>query len=192
MSDEQIENIEPLSDQTNALEAGNEQKKQQIERQTLYYTPLEQLDLVTVEDDIEAIDLSQSRLEAVESFAKFKKLKSICFRNNFLKSLASENLHKEKGFGCINELDFYDNQIEKIENLNQLTTLEILDLSFNKIKRIEHLNELVNLRKLYFVHNQISKIENLDTFVLLEMLELGDNQIKIIENLTNLPNLTQL
>ncbi len=149
--------------------------------------------MVSVEDDIEAIDLSQSRLEFIESFAKFKKLKSICFRNNFLKTLASENLHKDKGFSCITELDFYDNQIEKIENLSQLTTLEILDLSFNKLKRIENLDELINLRKLYFVHNQISKIENLDALVQLEMLELGDNQIKTIENLNlNLKNLSQL
>lgn len=190
MCDEKIENIEPLSDQN---KDGNEQKKKQIESQTLYYAPFEQLNLVSVEDDIEAIDLSQSRLEFIESFAKFKKLKSICFRNNFLKTLASENLHKDKGFSCITELDFYDNQIEKIENLSQLTTLEILDLSFNKLKRIENLDELINLRKLYFVHNQINKIENLDALVQLEMLELGDNQIKTIENLNlNLKNLSQL
>ena len=191
MSQEKIENIEPVSDQTDQ-EHENELKRKQIEEQTVYYPRIEQVDLIALDDETETLDLSQSRLKTIESFAKFKQLKSICFRNNFLKTLLSENLSVDKGFGNIVELDFYDNQIEKIENLNQLTTLEILDLSFNKFKKIENLDQLINLRKLYFVHNQINKIENLDTLVNLEMLELGDNQLKCIENMNALTNLTQL
>lgn len=190
MSAEQSQSIEPLKNQTDENE--NEEKRKQIERQTVYYTQIEQVDLVTVDNDTETIDLSQSRLHTFENFSKFTKLKSICFRNNFFKSLDSDNLKPEKGFASIVELDFYDNQIEKIENLNALTTLEILDLSFNKFKRIENLDALIKLKKLYLVHNSISKIDNLDTLINLDLLELGDNQLKVIENLNSLTNLTQL
>jgi protein phosphatase 1 regulatory subunit 7 len=36
-------------------------------------------------------------------------------------------------------LDLYDNRLKKIENLETLVNLEVLDLSFNNIKIIENL-----------------------------------------------------
>ena len=169
-----------------------EEKKKQLEKQIIYYPHNEQVNLASVRSDVEQLDLSQSRLNAIESFAQFTQLKSVCFRQNFLKTLACDNLSADKGFGCILELDFYDNQIEKIENLNGLGTLESLDLSFNKLKKIENLDELVNLRKLYLVHNQIAKCENLQQLSKLEMLELGDNQLRQIDNIEMLKSLTEL
>lgn len=174
------------------IEESNEEKKNKIEKQIIYYPHAEQIDLNSFSDDVEQIDLSLSRLTKIESFSKFKNLRSLCFRSNLLKTLVSENLNKENGLDKLKEIDFYDNQIEIIENLNQLDTLETLDLSFNRFKKIENLEQLVNLRKIYFVHNQISKIENLSTFVNLEVLELGDNQLRQIENIDTLVNLKEL
>lgn len=170
----------------------HEEKRKQIEKQIIYYPLSEQVDLTKVDNEAESLDLSQSRLDKIESFEKFVKLKSICFRQNFLKTLQTENLSSEKGLNVIKELDFYDNQIEKIENLNQLVTLESLDLSFNHFKKIENLECLVNLKKLFLVHNQIIKCENLETLQQLEMLELGDNQLRQIENIDVLKNLKEL
>lgn len=48
-----------------------------------------------------------------------------------------------------------NNSIEKIENLNHLTNLEWLDLSFNKIEVIEGLEMLVNLKDLSLYKNSI-------------------------------------
>jgi len=169
-----------------------EEKKQQIEKQIIYYPHAEQVDISKFDDETEQLELSQSRLKEIESFAKFTNLKSVSFRQNFLKTLASENLKADKGFGSIKELDFYDNQIEKIENLNELVTLECLDLSFNYFKKIENLECLVNLKKLYLVHNKINKVENLAALQSLDMLELGDNQIRLIENVECLSNLREL
>ena len=170
----------------------NEEKRKQIEKQIIYYPLSEQLDLAKIDNEIESLDLSQSRLETIESFEQFVNLKSICFRQNLLKTLKTENLSAEKGLSMINELDFYDNQITKIENLNQLVTLENLDLSFNHFKKIENIECLVNLKKLFLVHNQIIKCENLETLNQLEMLELGDNQLRHIENIDSLKNLKEL
>ena len=168
------------------------EKRKQLEKNIIYYPIGEQLDLAAQEPNIEQLDLSQTRLVKIESFAKFTNLKSVCFRQNLLKTLATGNLKADQGFSSIKELDFYDNQIEKIENLNELVTLEILDLSFNHFKKIENLENLVNLRKLFLVHNKITQIENLNTFQSLEMLELGDNQIRTIDNLEILTNLKEL
>lgn len=82
-------------------------------------------------------------------------------------------------------LEFYDNQIAKVENLDALVNLETLDLSFNRISKIENLEKLTKLKTLFFVHNKITKIEGLDTLTELEYLELGDNRITKIENLDN-------
>ena len=185
-----------MSDQTNddkeIVSLTNEEKKKKLEEQIIYYPHSEPVDLSTYGEDIDSIDLSITRLKNIGDFSKFKNLKSLCFRSNLLKTFLDDNLKVEKGLKNINEFDFYDNQIEKIENLNQFKTLQALDLSFNRFKKIENLNELVDLRKLYLVHNQFNKIENLENLTKLEILELGDNQFRVIENLSSLKNLTQL
>jgi protein phosphatase 1 regulatory subunit 7 len=170
----------------------NKEKQKKIEKQIIYYPLSEQIDLNTYDEDTDAIDLSLSRLTCIDDFSKFKNLHSICFRSNLLKTLVTNNLLPESGLLHINELDFYDNQIEKIENLNQLATLESLDLSFNRLSKIENLEMLVNLKKLFLVHNHFTKIENLENLTKLELLELGDNQLRQIENLNSFTNLQQL
>ncbi|KAA0189271.1 Protein phosphatase 1 regulatory subunit 7 [Fasciolopsis buskii] len=99
----------------------------------------------------------------------------------------------------INELEIPDRDSEdidlehcRIENLDCLVNLTVLDLSFNRIKRVENLDKLTKLKKLFFVNNRLSKIENLDALVELEMLELGSNKIRKIENIAHLVNLAQL
>lgn len=174
------------------VEMTNEEKIKKLEQQIIYYSYADQVDLTTYSDDTESIDLSMTRLNRINDFSKFINLKTICFRGNLLKTLSDANLDVDKGLHNIKELDFYDNQIEKIENLEQFKTLELLDLSFNRFTKIENLNELVELKKLFLVHNQFGKIENLNCLVKLELLELGDNQLRVIENLSSLKNLTQL
>ena len=147
--------IEKQDATASTLEEINKEKQKIIDKQIIYYPHAEVIDLNNFSDDVEQIDLSLSRLSEIENFSKFNNLKSICFRSNLLKSLNTKNLNVECGLKLIKELDFYDNQIELIENLNQLVTLECLDLSFNRFNKIENLDKLVNLKKLYFVHNQI-------------------------------------
>lgn len=182
---ESIENKE-------VVELTDEEKKKKLEQQIIYYSYADQVDLTIYPDDADSIDLSMTRLNRINDFSKFKNLKSICFRGNLLKTFIDANLDVNKGLDKIKELDFYDNQIEKIENLQQFKTLELLDLSFNRFSKIENLNELVELKKLFLVHNHFVKMENLECLTKLELLELGDNQLRVIENLSTLQNLTQL
>jgi protein phosphatase 1 regulatory subunit 7 len=173
-------------------EVEKDKKRQQLERQTIFYPVADQIDLATFSPDTESIDFSLSRLAALGDFARFTNLQSLCFRSNLLKTLHSDVFIVQNGLGAIKELDFYDNQIEKIEDLNQFVTLEHLDLSFNRLKKVENVEKLVNLKRLYFVHNQIVNIENLESLVNLELLEFGDNKLRTIENINELKNLTEL
>ena len=58
------------------------------------------------------------------------------------------------------ELELYDNRITKLEGLDTLSNLVILDLAFNAIKEVTpgSLDNLVNLKKLYLSANKIKKI----------------------------------
>ena len=49
----------------------------------------------------------------------------------------------QKANEVIQELELYDNQIKKLENLSGLVNLKMLDVSHNMLRRIEGLEELV-------------------------------------------------
>ena len=87
---------------------------------------------------------------------------------------------------------FIKNKIKKIENLDNFTELEILDLENNQIRKIEGLEKLVRLKKLFLAWNKIKKIEGLDNLSKLQILDLLGNQIKKIEGLERLSQLRVL
>lgn len=132
-------------------------------------------------DDVEVIDLVHLKIKSLEdlNLYRFKNLKQLCLRQNLIESISEvEVLPHDK----IVDLDFYDNKIKHISsNVNKLTKLTSLDLSFNKIKHIKNLENLTDLENLYFVQNSISKIENLSTLKSLKNLELGGNKVHSIE-----------
>ncbi|CAI1530725.1 hypothetical protein SEUBUCD650_0K00360 [Saccharomyces eubayanus] len=132
-------------------------------------------------DDVEIIDLVHLKIQSLEdlNLYRFKNLKQLCLRQNLIESISEvEVLPHDK----IVDLDFYDNKIKHISsNVNKLTKLTSLDLSFNKIKHIKNLDNLTQLENLFFVQNSISKIENLSSLKSLKNLELGGNNIHSIE-----------
>ncbi|CAH7669434.1 protein phosphatase 1 regulatory subunit 7 [Phakopsora pachyrhizi] len=93
----------------------------------------------------------------------------------------------------LEELDLYDNQISKIQGLQNLTSLKSLDLSFNVLRKIENLESLSSLKTLYLIQNKITHIESLESLSeTLTSLELGSNRIRQISQLDSLKNLTEL
>ena len=85
------------------------------------------------------------------------------------------------------------NQLTKIENLGNLTNfLYLLDLGNNKLAKIENLEKLINLHWLHLGKNQFTKIENLEKLTNLEGLYLNLNELAKIENLEKLTNLRTL
>lgn len=80
-------------------------------------------------------------------------------------------------------LEFYYNQIKKIEALDKLPQLEELYLNWNQITEIEGLKNLSELQILSLTRNRINKIKNLEPLLKLKSLILDNNQIEIIEGL---------
>lgn len=169
------------------------------DEQELPVVPVETPSEDTVEDtnlfedsvptDLQELDLTHYRLKRVPAdITRFACLTRLCMRQNLLSSMRGiETLY------TVMDLDFYDNRIEQVECLEQMTELTSLDLSFNVIKSIgTSLKGLSKLESLYMCQNKISVVEGLETLQSLKILELGANRIRTIEHLSQIPQLTQL
>lgn len=75
-------------------------------------------------------------------------------------------------------LYLFNNEITKIENLDNLKNLTCLYLQRNKIKKIENLQTLKKLRKLYLGYNEISVLEGLESLQMLEELHIEKQNLR--------------
>lgn len=71
-----------------------------------------------------------------------------------------------------------NNIICKIKNLDYLTELEWLDLSFNQIDTIEGLDKLTKLQDLSLYNNNIKVLSGLENLTNLNVLSVGKNKIE--------------
>ncbi|VVC28808.1 Leucine-rich repeat,Leucine-rich repeat domain, L domain-like,Leucine-rich repeat, typical subtype,Leucine [Cinara cedri] len=85
----------------------------------------------------------------------------------------------------------YNIDLAEINNLDNLTNLAEINLSDNCIRSIKGLDNLINLRKLILSNNKITKLQCLDKLINLKELILIGNRITKIENL-KLPELNYL
>lgn len=136
----------------------------------------------------EYVDLEHFRIGELKGFEYLTNVAELCLRNNLISDVSGLSCLS----GTLKNLDLYDNKLKKYEEINKLTKLEILDLSFNLLRKMESLDCLPQLKKLYLVSNKITKIENVNLLSELVLLELGDNRIKHIENLEHLTKLEEL
>ncbi|XP_056635238.1 dynein axonemal assembly factor 11-like [Diorhabda sublineata] len=99
--------------------------------------------------------------------------------------------HNECIIGTLEELSLHQEDVEKIEHLNNwCKDLQILYLQANLIPKIENLNKLKKLQYLNLAINNIEKIENLERCESLEKLDLTLNFIGDLESVCTLkPNL---
>ena len=148
--------------------------------------------------DWQEIELIHSKLSSISNLGlpRFKQLKKLCLRQNYIAQLDPEALGP---LSELEELDLYDNRIKHVGNsLDTLSNLQyvvlvpvlnmfnkslyrVLDLSFNNLKHVPPtLDRLTSLRIIYFVQNRISHIENLSGVGrTLRSLELGGNKIRV-------------
>ncbi|KAK1595892.1 protein phosphatase 1 regulatory subunit SDS22 [Colletotrichum navitas] len=148
-------------------------------------------DLLDGEDpDTDELIVSHARVSSIPALRleRFQKVVRLCLRQNSIQSV--EGLSPIAS--TLEDLDFYDNLISHIRGLDDLVNLTSLDLSFNKIKHIKRVNHLTKLKELFLVANKISTIENLEGLDNLTSLELGSNRIRVLQNLDSLKNLEEL
>lgn len=109
--------------------------------------------------------------------------------------ISEKNIISLKGIENLNnltELNLYYNQISDLSLLSYLTNLSKLRLDSNKINNLSGLNGLVNLTQLSLFNNQISDLSPLSNLTNLTNLDLGQNKISDISSLKDLTNLTIL
>lgn len=87
---------------------------------------------------------------------------------------------------------FKEHQINKIEGLEHLKNLKVLDLSVNKISEINGLDNLGKLEILKLESNNISEIKGLENLKKLKKLHLSNNLIIELKGLENLKHLEKL
>ncbi|KAK0748002.1 hypothetical protein B0T21DRAFT_406557 [Apiosordaria backusii] len=149
-------------------------------------------DLLDDEDpETDEIICTHSRIQSIPALRleRFQKVVRICLRQNLIQDI--EGLSSIAS--TLQELDLYDNLISHIgRGLEDLVNLTSLDLSFNKIKHIKHISHLTNLTDIFLVSNKISKIDGLENLTKLRNLELGSNRIREITNISHLTALEEL
>nr|XP_023014624.1 protein tilB homolog [Leptinotarsa decemlineata] len=97
--------------------------------------------------------------------------------------------HNEGIIGTLEELSLHQEDIEKIEHINNwCKELQILYLQANLISKVENLNKLKKLQYLNLAINNIEVIENLERCESLEKLDLTLNFIGNLESVCSLKN----
>uniref|UniRef100_UPI00404767BA leucine-rich repeat domain-containing protein n=1 Tax=Flavobacterium sp. TaxID=239 RepID=UPI00404767BA len=129
------------------------------------------------------LDLSTNNIEDINSIKELKKLEFLYLDNNKINKIPELNLPK------LNELFLNSNEIEDITNLKKLLNLDYLNISNNKIKNIDIFKDLENIKHLDLRKNNISNIAPLSNFKSFYLLDLSSNEINDISPLSNIVNI---
>ncbi|KAF2303979.1 hypothetical protein GH714_025825 [Hevea brasiliensis] len=86
----------------------------------------------------------------------------------------------------LKELYVSKNEVTKMEEIDHLYQLQILELGSNRLR------ECVALEELYLSHNGITKMEGLSTLVNLSVLDVSSNKLTSIDDIQNLTRLEDL
>ncbi|CAK9813867.1 Leucine-rich repeat-containing protein 49 [Anthophora quadrimaculata] len=105
------------------------------------------------------------------------RLRLLSLQHNLLTKIDNSNFSQ---LSKLVFLDLYDNQIERICNLEILENLRVLLIGKNRLKRIEGIKQLCKLEVLDLHGNQIVQISDLNNLVSLKVLNLAGNNIKAI------------
>nr|MDO8118380.1 leucine-rich repeat domain-containing protein [Candidatus Sigynarchaeota archaeon] len=81
---------------------------------------------------------------------------------------------------------------KKMKELENIATLEELDLTDNNLTALDFLEQLENLKKLDLTYNSITDFSGIETLQNLEYLSLSCNDLSQIPDLSNLKNLKKI
>lgn len=133
------------------------------------------------------LNLDRRKLESCPQLEGETQLRLLNYQNNLIRTISNLNNLPHLIF-----LDLYNNNVERIMNLEAVPALRVLMLGKNNITRIENLHSCPKLDVLDLHSNQIEKIEGLSHLLELRVLNLAGNLIKTATNLEALAVLTEL
>jgi Leucine-rich repeat (LRR) protein len=97
-----------------------------------------------------------------------------------------------KYFSNLKTLNLNNNEIEKMENLNNLYKLKLLNLSNNKIKNLNNIERLGVLEEFHIENNEIEEVCDLILNKNLKMINLNNNKITNMKFIEKVKNLTTI
>jgi len=132
------------------------------------------------------LNLSDHQIKNIEGLPTLNYLQTLTLRNNQIDRI--EILDNVKS---LISLDLSGNNIKKIEGLEPLKELRVLDLKKNQIEKIESLENLPNLNNLDLRKNNLKSLEGVRNLYSLEILRVDDNELEEIHFIETLVNLKQ-
>jgi internalin A len=115
------------------------------------------------------------------------KIKYLMFKKNLI-----ENADCTLSLTNLITLDLNTNRVKKLNYLDNLDSLIVLDLGFNQLNELKVNKSLTNLNYLSLRSNNVSNIEFISKFTGLTILDLANNFITDIDILKNMTNLIHL
>ncbi|XP_057813886.1 protein phosphatase 1 regulatory inhibitor subunit PPP1R7 homolog isoform X2 [Cryptomeria japonica] len=131
---------------------------------------------------LQELVLRDNRLKKIPDISKFKDLVIFDVSFNEISSLKGMS----EASPVLKELYLSKNELTKIEELDHLHQLRILELGSNRLR------DCISLEELYLSHNGISKMEGLSTLVNLMVLDVSSNKLTSITGIENLARLEDL
>ncbi|GMH35388.1 hypothetical protein BSKO_03256 [Bryopsis sp. KO-2023] len=138
---------------------------------------------------LEDLELRDNQFQTLPVLTGFPSLKRLEISYNEIRSMSDIS---RLGSTSLMELYLASNKITKIEGLELLSTLEILELGSNRIRTIESIGHLTRLTQLWLGRNRITEIQNLASLTMLRQLSLQSNRLETMQGLEACVGLEEL
>jgi hypothetical protein len=136
----------------------------------------------------ERLNLDRRQLDICPQLEQEQRLRLLNFQNNNIRVIQNiDNLPN------LIFLDLYNNKITSLDGcLSSVKGLRVLMVGKNRITQISNLTGLKKLDVLDLHSNEIKEIQGMEGLVDLRVLNLAGNSISIVQNLQSLTSLTEL
>jgi hypothetical protein len=136
----------------------------------------------------ERLNLDRRQLDVCPYLEQEQRLRLLNYQNNNIKQIQNlENLPN------LIFLDLYNNKLTSLDGCLSITKgLRVLMVGKNSITELNNLNLLKKLDVLDLHSNHIKEIKGLDGLIDLRVLNLAGNMISLVQNLSTLCSLTEL
>lgn len=137
---------------------------------------------------IQRLNLDRRQLSVCPILKNEQRLRLLNYQNNGIRVIANMDNLPNLIF-----LDLYNNKLTSLEGpLTLLKGLRVLMVGKNRIKEISNLSNCQKLDVVDLHSNELTDINGLDALTELRVLNLAGNRLKIAQNLYSLTSLTEL
>ncbi|CAL6008483.1 leucine_Rich Repeat (LRR)-containing protein [Hexamita inflata] len=132
------------------------------------------------------LELRYNGISDITILGQLTNLKQLYLSNNKISTIQIQNLDN------LTSLNLGNNKLNDISAIQNMTNLVELQLSGNQIHDINVFQYLINLKQLYLSKNKVSNIDILSSLIHLQILDISHNNITNISSITVLTNLKEL